>query len=98
MPIGRAQRVGQKNGVTCLLIMFTPRVMVTKLSKIAHCLYFVLMAGKYQSQFGQKDTLKAFDNFKNKQKQCVKYYFLICKSMYSQRVFDTLYNEIKHKC
>ena len=56
------------------------------------------MTGKYQSQFGQKDTLKAFDNFKNKQKQCVKYYFLICKSMYSQRVFDTLYNEIKHKC
>ena len=96
MPNGRAQRVGQKNGVTCLLIMFTPRVMVTKLS--LNFLYFVLMTGKYQSQFGQKDTLKAFDNFKNKQKQCVKYYFLICKSMYSQRVFDTLYNEIKHKC
>ena len=91
MPIGRAQRVGQKNGVTCLLIMFTPRVMVTKLSKIAHFLYFVLMTGKYQSQFGQKDTLKAFDNFKNKQKQCVKYYFLICKSMYILKEYSIHY-------
>ena len=91
MPKGRAQRVGQKNGVTCLLIMFTPRVMVTKLSKIAHFLYFVLMTGKYQSQFGQKDTLKAFDNFKNKQKQCVKYYFLICKSMYTLKEYSIHY-------
>ena len=89
MPIGRAQRVGQKNGVTCLLIMFTPRVMVTKLS--LNFLYFVLMTGKYQSQFGQKDTLKAFDNFKNKQKQCVKYYFLICKSMYTLKEYSIHY-------
>ena len=89
MPKGRAQRVGQKNGVTCLLIMFTPRVMVTKLS--LNFLYFVLMTGKYQSQFGQKDTLKAFDNFKNKQKQCVKYYFLICKSMYILKEYSIHY-------
>ena len=89
MPKGRAQRVGQKNGVTCLLIMFTPRVMVTKLS--LNFLYFVLMTGKYQSQFGQKDTLKAFDNFKNKQKQCVKYYFLICKSMYTLKEYSIHY-------
>ena len=72
MPMGRAQRVDEKNRVTCLFIMFAPRAMVNKMSKIAHFLYFVLMTGKNQSQFGQKDTLKTFDNFKNKQKQCVK--------------------------
>ena len=72
MPMGRAQRVDEKNAVTCLFIMFAPRVMVIKMSKMAHFLYFVLMAGKNQSQFGGKDTLNAFDDFKNKQKQCVK--------------------------
>ena len=29
-----------------------------------------------------KDTLKAFHDFKNKQQQCMKYCFLICKSIY----------------
>ena len=72
MPMGRAQRVDEKNAVTCLFIMFTPRVMIIKMSKMACFLYFALMAGKNQSQFGEKDTLNAFDDFKNKQKQCVK--------------------------
>ena len=72
MPIGRAQRVDEKNGVTCLFIMFAPRVMVIKISKLAHFLHFVLATGKNQSQFGQKDTLKAFDDFRDKQKQFVK--------------------------
>ena len=69
--MGRAQRVDEKNAVTCLFIMFATRVMVTKMSKMTHFLYFVLMTGKNQSQFREKDTLNAFDDFKNKKKQCV---------------------------
>ena len=49
--------------------MFAPRVMVIKISKLAHFLYLVLARGKDQSQFRQKDTLKAFDDL---QKQFVK--------------------------
>ena len=49
----RAQKVDEKNGVICLVIMFTPRVMVIKMSKMAHFLYFLLMSDTNQSQFGQ---------------------------------------------
>ena len=49
----RAQRVNEKNGDICLVIMFTPQVMVIKMSKMVHFLYFLQMPGKYQSQFGQ---------------------------------------------
>ena len=38
----RAQRVDEKNGVICL-VMFTPRVIVIKMSKMAHFLYFLLI-------------------------------------------------------
>ena len=48
----RAQRVDEKNGVIRLVI-FTPRVMVIKISKMAHFMYFLLDTAKYQSQFRQ---------------------------------------------
>ena len=35
--------------------MFTPGVMSIKMSKMAHFLYFLLMATKNQAQFGQKN-------------------------------------------
>ena len=41
-----AQRVDEKNGVICLVVMFTPRVMVIKMSKITHFLYFLLITAK----------------------------------------------------
>ena len=42
----RAPRPDKKNRVICLAIMFTPSIMVTKMSKIAHFLYFLLMTAK----------------------------------------------------
>ena len=42
-PTDRAQRVHGKNGVVCLVIMFTSRVMVIKMLNIAYFLYFLLM-------------------------------------------------------
>ena len=53
IPTDRAQRVDGKNGVICLVIMFTPQVMVIKMSKMAHFLYFLLMPSKNNSQFGK---------------------------------------------
>ena len=32
----RAQRVDEKNGIICLVIMFTPRVTVIKMSTMTH--------------------------------------------------------------
>ena len=49
IPIDRAQRVYEKNGVICLVITFTPGVIVINILKIAHFLYFLLTA-KNQSQ------------------------------------------------
>ena len=49
----RAQRVDEKNGVICLVIMFTSRVMIIRMSKVSNFLYFVLMIAKNQSQFGK---------------------------------------------
>ena len=45
----RAQRVYEKNEVICLVIMFTPGVMVIKMSHMAHFLYYLLMTAKNQS-------------------------------------------------
>ena len=42
----RAQRVGGKNGVICIVIMFTPRVMVIEMPKLANFLYFSADASK----------------------------------------------------
>ena len=36
----RTQRIDEKNRVICLVIMFTPRVMIIKLSKMAHFFVF----------------------------------------------------------
>ena len=49
----RAQRAYEKNGVIRLVIMFTPRVMVIKMSKIAHFLYFLLITAKCLSHCEQ---------------------------------------------
>ena len=43
-----------KNGVICPDIMFTPGIMVIKISKLDNFLYFLLMIAKNQSQFEQK--------------------------------------------
>ena len=48
----RAQGADGGNGVI-RLVMFTPRVMVIKLSKMAHFSYFLLITTKNQSYFGQ---------------------------------------------
>ena len=78
----RAQWEDEKNVATCLFIMFTCRVMVIKMSKIAHFLYFLLMTEKNHSLDKiVKDTLKALHNFKNKQKRVwsnVFWYVKVC--------------------
>ena len=38
--MGRAERVDEKNVVICLLIIFTPGVMVTEMSKMIYFLLF----------------------------------------------------------
>ena len=48
----RAQRVDEKNWVI-RLVMFTPKVMVITVSKMAYFIYFLLDPAKNQSQFGQ---------------------------------------------
>ena len=40
----RGQLVAEKNGVICLIVMFTLRVMAMKMSKMFQLLYFLLMA------------------------------------------------------
>ena len=44
----RAQKVDEKNRVIGLVIMFTARAMIIKISKRARFLYFLLMTAKYQ--------------------------------------------------
>ena len=44
------------------------------------------------------NTLKAFNNFKNKRKSVLSNVFDMLKYVYSENVFNTLYIEIKHKC
>ena len=46
MQTDRARRVNEKNGAICLVIMLIPRVMVFKVSKMTHSLYFLLRATK----------------------------------------------------
>ena len=57
----RAQTVNEKNGVIGLVTMFTPRVTVIKMSKIADIFYSLLMAPKNQSQFGQSISVHLKD-------------------------------------
>ena len=42
----RAQRLDEKNGVIGLVIKFTSRVMVIKMSGMAHFLHLLLVTGK----------------------------------------------------
>ena len=53
IPTDRAQGVDEKNGVVSLVVIFTPRVMVIEMSKMAHFLHFLLMPAKNQTQFGE---------------------------------------------
>ena len=45
-PMGSTQRVDGKNWFICLVIMFTSRAMVIKMSKMSLFLYFLLTAAK----------------------------------------------------
>ena len=47
----RAQREDKKNGVVCLIIIFTSKGMVTKMSKMADC--FFCRYQQQKSQLGQ---------------------------------------------
>ena len=42
----RALRVDEKNGVICLVIMFTSRVMAFKMLEITNFIYFLLITAK----------------------------------------------------
>ena len=46
-----AQRVDEKNGVISLVIMFTPRVIVFKMSKMADFLYFLRIGHSLGNMF-----------------------------------------------
>ena len=46
----RAQRVDEKNGVICL-VMFAPGAIVTKVSKMAHFLHFLLITVVFYISF-----------------------------------------------
>ena len=63
--MNRAQRVHEKNSVICL-VMFTPGVMVIKISKMTHFLYFLLIAVFFAPSvvFFDTSTLKRLFNFK----------------------------------
>ena len=52
-PMVRAQRLDEKNGVICLVIMFTARVMTIKMSKMAHFSNIMLMTAQNYSQTAQ---------------------------------------------
>ena len=51
IPTDRAQRIDEKNGVICLVIMYTPGVMVIKMQSISNFSYFLLIPVKNKSQF-----------------------------------------------
>ena len=52
IPTVRVQRVKERNVANGLAVIFTSGVMVIKMSKMVHFLYFLLMPEKNQSQFG----------------------------------------------
>ena len=49
--VKRLERVDEKNGVICLVIMFTSGDMVIEMSKMTQLLYFVLITARITSQF-----------------------------------------------
>ena len=48
----RAQRVDEKNDVICL-VMYTSKIMVIRMSKMAHLMYFLLNAEKNRPSLGK---------------------------------------------
>ena len=48
----RAQRVDEKNDVICL-VMYTFKIMVIRMSKMAHLMYFLLNAEKNRPSLGK---------------------------------------------
>ena len=46
IPTDIAPGVDEKTGVICLVIKFTPRLTVIKMSQMAHFLHFLLMTAK----------------------------------------------------
>ena len=53
IPMDRAQKIDKKNWVICLLIMFTPEVMVMTMSNMVHLLYFLLITAKRSHSYGK---------------------------------------------
>ena len=53
IPTGRPQRADEKIEAICLIIMFTPRIMVIKMSKMAHIMYFLLMTAEKSVSSGK---------------------------------------------
>ena len=53
IPTNWARRVDQVNGVILLVIIFTPGVMVIKMSKMAYFLYFLLTTAKISHSLGK---------------------------------------------
>ena len=47
IPTDRDQRVDERNGIICLVIIFNTKVMAIKMSKMAYFLSFLLMTAKY---------------------------------------------------
>ena len=43
-PMDKVQKVGEKNGFICLVIMFTPAVTAIEMWKMAHFLHFFYLA------------------------------------------------------
>ena len=43
LKVKQTQRVDEKNGVICLVIIFTSRVMAFKMSEMANFIYFLLI-------------------------------------------------------
>ena len=48
----RAQRIDEKNDVICL-VMYTSKIMVIRMSKMAHLMYFLLNAEKNRPSLGK---------------------------------------------
>ena len=83
----KTQKVDEKNGVIYLGIMFTPTVMVIKMSKMAHFLYFQLMTAKklWQSEQNIYVHLKDLIEFLQKMVWLMSFRFTIHKILRSQQ-------------
>ena len=53
IPMDRALKIDEKNGVHCLVIMFTSIALIFKLSEIADFVYFLVITVTSLSQFKQ---------------------------------------------